>query len=292
MKKIKILNVPFDVCTKDEALGRVLEVLKNRAHEGAKQIVTPNPEMLLEADRNEKFRIVLNHAWLSIPDGIGILWASTFQKISQGNSAIPRFAKAVLSLFSLALFPKFCMKIFPQRVTGTDLMESICAVSRTLRQAQGDIRIFLLGAKPGVAERVKEILETRYRGMNIVGTFSGSPSPDDFLAISARIAETQPHILFVAFGSPAQELWIAEHLKKLKSVRIAMGCGGAFDFIAGERKRAPKWMQKIGIEWLFRLIQEPARVKRIWNAVVKFPIKIIYRKPEIRISKFETSTKL
>lgn len=275
MKKVKILNVVFDVCTKDEALARILDVLKNRVHEGAKQIVTPNPEMLLEADKNEKFRSALNHAWLSIPDGIGILWASTVQKITRGNSYFIKCMKAVFALNMLALYPKFCTKVFPERVTGTDLMESICAVSRTLRQAQGATRIFLLGAKPGVAERVKEILEARYRGVNIVGTFSGSPSPDDFLAIAAVIAETQPQILFAAFGSPAQELWIAEYLKKLKSVKIAMGVGGAFDFIAGERKRAPKWMRQLGMEWLFRLIQEPSRMKRIWNAVVKFPWRIV-----------------
>lgn len=282
MKKIKILDIPFDVCTKDEALGRVLDVLGKRGHEGGKQIVTPNPEMLLEAQKNPEFLEALQRAWLSIPDGIGILWASTVQEITRGNSSLVKFMKAIFTLATLAFHPKFCTKVFPERVTGTDLMESICAVSRTLQPpfdklkvTKGGIPIFLLGAKPGIAEKVKEILEIRYRGVNIVGTFSGSPSEDDFVAIQALIAETQPQILFVAYGSPSQELWITEHLKKLASVKIAMGVGGAFDFIACERKRAPKWMQRIGVEWMFRLFQEPSRWKRIWNAVVKFPWKIM-----------------
>lgn len=270
MKKVKVLDVPFDVCTKDEALGQILDVLRNRAHESAKHIVTPNPEMLLEATQNSEFREVLHRAWLSIPDGIGILWASTFQEISRGNSRFMRIFKAIFTLASLACYPKFCRRIFPERVTGTDLMESICAVSR-----EDKIGIFLLGAHQGVSEKVKKILEIRYRGVNMVGTFGGSPSEDDFPSIQALIAETQPKVLFVAYGSPAQEFWIAKHLASLKSVKIAMGVGGAFDFISGLRKRAPKWIQRLGIEWMYRLIQEPSRFKRIWNATVRFPWRII-----------------
>lgn len=270
MKKIKILDIQFDVCTKDEALKRILNVLAMREHENGKHIVTPNPEMLLEATKNEEFRIVLNKAWLSIPDGIGILWAGTFQEASRRSNDLMRYIKAVFSLISLVIYPKFCTKVFPERITGVDLMKSVCAVSK-----QHKFPIFLLGAKTGVAEKVKEILEIRYPKINIVGVFSGSPSEYDFPAIQALIAETQPKILFVAYGAPNQELWISKHLHELKSVKIAMGVGGAFDFIAGVKKRAPKWMQKIGIEWLYRLIQEPSRLKRIWNAAIRFPIKVI-----------------
>ncbi|MBI4994034.1 WecB/TagA/CpsF family glycosyltransferase [Candidatus Peregrinibacteria bacterium] len=268
MKKVKILDVQFDVCAKNEALARIIDVLENRAHESGKQIATPNPEMLLEAQKNKQFHDVLNKAWLSIPDGIGILWAFTFREITKNSSRFNRFLKMIFSLFSLAVYPKFCTKVFSERITGVDLMESICAVSK-------GTPIFLLGAKPGVAEKVKTFLETKYSGINIVGVFSGSPTENDFIAIQASIAETNPKILFVAYGSPNQELWINQHLHELKSVKIAMGVGGAFDFLAGTRKRAPKWMQKIGLEWLFRLIQEPSRIKRIYNATIKFPLKIL-----------------
>lgn len=270
MKKVKILDVQFDVCIKDEALKRIFDCLEIRAHENGKHIVTPNPEMLLEAQKNPDFRDVLNHAWLSIPDGIGVLWASTVQEITKRNGKFLRFLKGIFSLPALIFSPKFCRRIFPERITGIDLMESMCAVSREQK-----IPIFLLGAALGVAPKVKEILEIRYHGVNIVGTFGGSPSEDDFILIQTLIAETRPAILFVAYGAPAQELWISKHLKDLPSIKIVMGVGGAFDFIAGVRKRAPKWMQKTGIEWLYRLIQEPRRIKRIWNACVKFPAAIL-----------------
>lgn len=270
MKKVKVLNIQFDVCTKDEALGRILAVLKSNTHERACQIVTPNPEMLLEAKKNEVFSAVLNRAWLSIPDGIGILWASTFQEIAKRSGVFGRFLKAFFSLASLAFFPSYCRKIFPERITGTDLMESICAMSRELKT-----KIFLLGALAGVSEKVKEILEIRYPGVSIVGTFSGSPIEDDFPRIQSLVAETRPEILFVAYGSPAQELWIAQHLHKLPSVKIVMGVGGAFDFLSGLKKRSPKWMQRLGLEWMFRLSKEPSRFKRIWNAAVKFPLRVI-----------------
>lgn len=270
MKKIKILNVQFDVCTKDEALARIFDILENRSHETGKYVVTPNPEMLLEALHNREFREALNHAWLSIPDGIGILWASTFQSIASRNAKFLRLLKGVATLSSLLFLPKFCRKIFPERITGTDFMQSICAVSSKKR-----LPIFLLGAGPGVAEKIKEVFKIRYPKVNIVGTFSGSPFEGDFPRIQSLVAETRPEILFVAYGAPAQELWIAEHLKQLHSVKIAIGVGGAFDFIAGTRKRAPKTMQKLGLEWLFRLIQEPSRLKRIWNACVKFPLKVM-----------------
>lgn len=272
MKKIKVVNVQFDVCTKDEALGRVLDLLNNFRYETGRQIVTPNPEMLLEAANNKEFQDVLNRAWLSIPDGIGILWASTFQENSKRSGTWARRFQAIGSLASLLVYPKFCKKIFTERITGVDFMESICSVSREKKT-----RIFLLGAKPGTAEKVKEILEIKYPGINIVGTFSGSPSEENFAPIQALIAETQPEILFVAYGAPRQEMWIHKHLPELQSVKIAMGVGGAFDFVSGMRRRAPKWMQRTGTEWAYRLIQEPSRIKRIWNAAVKFPMKVIKR---------------
>ncbi|MEK7171407.1 MAG: WecB/TagA/CpsF family glycosyltransferase [Patescibacteria group bacterium] len=271
MKKTKILDVQFDVCTKNEAIERIMDILENRAHESGKQIATPNPEMLLEAQKNADFKTVLNKSWLNIPDGIGILWAGTFNEITKKSSGLNRAFKMIFSLLGLAVYPKFCTKVFPERLTGVDLMESICAISK-------GIPIFLLGARPGIAEKVKTFLETKYKGINIAGVFSGSPSEYDFTAIQASIAEAQPKILFVAYGSPNQELWIAHHLHELKSVKIAMGVGGAFDFLAGERKRAPKWMQRLGLEWLFRLIQEPSRIKRIYNATIKFPLKILQQR--------------
>lgn len=267
-KKIKILDVAFDVVTQEEAISRIFEKL--HAHQKF-YVTTPNPEMLLEARKNSVFRDVLYRAFLSIPDGIGILWASTFYEITKRDrSKITIFLKALVSLLSLAMYPKFCRKVFHSRVTGADVFIEIAK-----RSTEKHFKIFLLGAQEGVAAHVKEILEKTFSGIHIVGTFSGSPKNEYFSEIQKKIAETKPDILFVAFGAPSQELWIASHLHELPSLRMAMGVGGAFDFLAGIRKRAPRWMQKLGMEWLFRLFQQPSRLKRIFNATIKFPWIII-----------------
>ena len=257
MQKIKILKVKLDSVTEKEALEKVSEWLKGKKQ---RHIATPNPEILLEAERNPKFRKVLNQTDLNIPDGIGILWAAKFQKTNKS------FFNFVRTLSSIVLKPDSIRSEFPERVTGTDLTEKICANT--------DKKVFFLGAKEGIAKKTAEKLKEKYKQFEIAGSHSGSPKIKDEKEIVEKINNAKAEILFVAYGAPAQELWIARNLKKLKTVKLAIGIGGAFDFVSGERKRAPKLMQKAGIEWLYRLLKEPKRIKRIYNATIKFPLKI------------------
>ncbi|MFH1218677.1 MAG: WecB/TagA/CpsF family glycosyltransferase [Candidatus Peregrinibacteria bacterium] len=256
-KKIKILKVKFDNTTLNEASDKAIEWAKGNRK---RHIVTPNPEILLESLNNHKFRKVLNSSDLSIPDGIGILWASKYLKTK----------KLFRSLFAIPFFPKYIRTELPERVTGTDLMQEICK-----KAADEPLKIFLLGAKEGVAEIVKDKLEKHYSGLKITGTYAGTPSIEEEKEIREKIDKSKADILFMAYGAPKQEMWIARNLKKLKTVKVAAGVGGAFNFIAGRKKRAPKLFQKLGLEWLVRLIQQPSRIKRIYNAVVKFPKKVI-----------------
>jgi N-acetylglucosaminyldiphosphoundecaprenol N-acetyl-beta-D-mannosaminyltransferase len=142
-------------------------------------------------------------------------------------------------------------------VTGSDGVPIIAA-----RAAQQGWRLFLLGAAPGIAERTADILRARYPGVQIVGTHSGSPAPDEEDAIVALVNASGADILFVAYGAPVQDKWIARNLPRL-NVAMAMGVGGAFDFIAGIVPRAPQWMRHLGLEWLFRLIRQPWRARRM-----------------------------
>ncbi|MEK7528861.1 MAG: WecB/TagA/CpsF family glycosyltransferase [Patescibacteria group bacterium] len=268
MIKVKVLNIQFDAVTLEEARQRVLDFLK-RGIQG--YIVTPNPEIILEAEKNPSLVPILNKAFLSIPDGIGILWAETYQrKLRHRHSFLGRFFTFITTFTSLALLPRLSRKVFPERVTGTDLMQALC-------DSHLSYSIFLLGAMPGVAEKTAEILKKKNPNLDIIGTWSGSPRDEDFPEIKKEINALKPEILFVAFGAPAQEFWIAKHLHELPSVKVAMGIGGAFDFIVEKRKRAPKFMQKTGTEWLFRLIQEPSRWRRIYNAAIRFPFYIAKR---------------
>lgn len=267
-KQLEILHVKFDNVTNEEALGKALEFAK-----GNKQIyiTTSNPEFLLEAENNHKFREILNNSALNIPDGIGILWASKYLEITKNNkSKTLKILKWLGSILSVPFYPSYIRTVLKERVTGTDLMENICRES-----TKHGYRIFLLGAKEGTAELTKEILEKRYEGLNIVGTFSGTPKIEDETVILEKINAVTPDILFVAYGAPNQELWISRNLQKMPSVHLAVGIGGAFNFIAGIKKRAPKWMQKLGIEWMYRLVQEPSRMKRIYNATIKFSTKVL-----------------
>ncbi len=265
--RIDILGVPFDPITHNQAI----ETINKTILQGGRQlfIATPNPEMVLEADKNEDFKKILQSTSLNIPDGIGILWAAKYLETTKNDkSKTFKVLKGIFSLPTLLLNPKKYRSVLPERVTGTDLMQKIC------EKAVPSARIFLLGAGPGVAEKAKKKLESKYN-CTIVGTDEGSAHPENYHQLREIINGAEPDILFVAFGAPKQEIWLSRNVQYLSSVKVAIGIGGAFDFVSGDIKRAPQAMQKLGLEWLWRLLRQPSRIKRIFNATIKFPLKVI-----------------
>ena len=146
-----------------------------------------------------------------------------------------------------------------ERVSGVDLVARICE-----RAADKGYAVFLLGALPGVAEDAARSLQSRCTGLRIVGTRDGYFSPEDEPKVVQEIAEAKPDILFVGLGAPRQEKWISRHMEALQ-VPVAIGVGGTFDVLAGRAKRAPEWMQRAGLEWLYRLLREPSRLPRMWS---------------------------
>lgn len=260
--RTQIVGVEFDPITYREALDRVGLLMQSS---GQYYGVTPNPEMLLYARGHPEFRGLLNGAALSVADGIGVLWASTFLKKTRGKGVGRKVFWLPITLMMVLFAPRSIRSVLPQRVTGSDLLLKIVEASQT----QG-WRIFLLGAAPGVAEEASKKLLKRYPQAKIVGYYSGSPQDQDWPKIQRHLQSAQPEILFVAYGSPAQEQWIVRHLKELPSVKFALGIGGAFDFAAGKIKRAPKPFQTLGLEWLWRLLRQPSRLPRIINATWRF----------------------
>lgn len=264
-KNIKILGVKIHQITYKEALEEALKLAnkKNKSY-----ITTPNPEILLEAEKNPEFKKVLNNSQLSIPDGSGLLWAANYQtRLDYKTLAGHLITWLYTLLLSIFIRPSYPLK---ERVTGTDLMEGILKES-----AKSELKIFLLGASPGIAEAVKIKMEKKYPGLKITGTSSDSKEEKHETKIIKAIDKSQADILFVAFGAPQQELWIARNLPRLKMARLACGVGGAFDFLSGHAPRAPKFMRNLGLEWLYRLFKQPRRFKRIFNAVIKFPIAVL-----------------
>ncbi|MFA6039826.1 MAG: WecB/TagA/CpsF family glycosyltransferase [Candidatus Peribacteraceae bacterium] len=237
MDRVTLLGVPIDAITMDRAVGKILAFLESQRQH---HVATPNAEMLVEAAKNGTFRQILQRTSLNLPDGTGLLWMARMTR-----------------------------QVLPSRVTGVDTMQELCAA------LTAEYPVFLLGARPGVAEKAAAKLKERNPRLKIAGTFAGSPREEEAREIVARINAVNPSLLFVAYGSPAQELWIARHLNAMTGVRVAMGVGGSFDFIAGEQKRAPRFLRKLGLEWVWRLIREPRRIGRIWNAVVVFPSLVV-----------------
>ncbi|NIT04488.1 WecB/TagA/CpsF family glycosyltransferase [Candidatus Saccharibacteria bacterium] len=236
-QSVDILGVRVDNVTINEAADRVKDLFKS-GHKS--YVVTPNPEMVVQSRKDKEFKDVLNGADLSIPDGAGLVWASRIW----GNP-------------------------LKERVSGTDLFMELCAES-SRRGGQ----VFLLGGQGGVAEKAAQALKNRYPKLKITGTFAGdgSPAGDSETVSSIRQAVKSPtrpiDLLFVAYGHGKQERWIKRNLSKVP-VKVAMGVGGAFDFVAGGQKRAPRLVRALGFEWLYRLARQPWRIKR-QKALVPF----------------------
>lgn len=223
---VKVSNITYA-----EVVSEVSSYIESgRAH----QIATVNPEFIMQARKHQQFKDVLNNCSLAVPDGVGLtlIGALTGRKL-QG------------------------------RVTGVDLIDELCKEG-----AKKGWRFFLLGAAEGVAEKAAYILTSKYQGLQIVGTYSGSPEEEYDAQICDLVTNTKPHILLVAYGAgkrntpPPQDLWIARNQPKL-NIPVAIGVGGSFNYITGVSKRAPKWVRVIGFEWLYRLVLEPWRWKRM-----------------------------
>lgn len=243
LPKIFISEVGVTTLPEKKALEFIIRGLKKSGKKG--YIVTLNPEIIVFASKNPGFKSILNNATLGLPDGIGVIWASR-----------------ILGKRKL------------QRITGVDFMKKLCKMA-----AKEGLAVGFLGGRGEMAERTAECLVREYPKLK-VGFIGSEWSKGGFVhkdeAESRKqelwksankthnskfIIHNSIDILFVAFGFPKQELWMAENLKKIP-VRIAMGVGGSFDIIGGRLPRAPIWIQNLGFEWLFRLVIEPWRFKR------------------------------
>lgn len=252
--KAEICGVNFDLISKKEASDKLIEFSETAQ---GKMIFTPNPEMCVGASKNPEFRKILNQADLSLADGTGIIWA--------GQTKVKNLFTAFFSLLGFAFSEKKIGSF--ERSQGSDLFKKFCL--------QTNKKVFLLGGSENVAQKCGEYFKKKNPKFILAGADSGSSKEFDEQRIIEKINQAGAEVLFVAFGAPNQEKWIYRNLSKMPSVRFAMGVGGSFDFIAGTQKRAPKIFQKIGLEWLFRLIKEPKRFKRIWNATFVFVLLTI-----------------
>lgn len=248
--KIELLGINISSISMDEVLKVVSSGLKNK-----KQlfITTPNPEIVVASQIDEGLREAINGSDVAVPDGVGIVWAS---KILKG-------------------------KIL-HRTRGRELFIKLLEMAN-----ENSLKVFLLGSTKSVIEASIETVHKKFPAVDISGDnyialdqnadFVSKSSSTKHCEIINHINRIKPDILFVALGAPKQEKWIARYLPEL-NIRVAMAVGGTLDYFSGKASLPPKILADLGLEWLWRLIKEPWRIRRIINAVVIFPILIFKRK--------------
>jgi len=227
---LRILGSRIDPVKSRFALEQIQTFLDSP---GIHHVVTGNTLMVLAAEKDRDLRDILERAALVVPESWGMRWASRLH-----GHALAEFTP------------------------GIDLMLEICRLAEV-----GGHPIYLLGSAPGVAEKAAEALRRRFPAVKIAGTDHGYFKASEDSEVIGRIRRQKPSCLFVGMGMPAQEKWIASHLKEL-GVPVVMGVGGSFDVLSGRLKRAPVWIRRLGIEWSYRLIQEPWR----WRRILQLPV--------------------
>ncbi len=224
-RKADILGIKVAALTMDEAV-----LTANKFMDSGKPhlIATANAEMIMRATQDKELKEILNSADLVVPDGAGTVWASNYLGVEM-----------------------------PERVAGYDLVQMIFRDAPARKR-----RIFFFGSAPGIAEKAKAKAESVFPGIQIVGTRNGFFTPEDDESIVSQIKEAKPDLLLAALGVPKQEKWLKAHMNEI-GCPLCIGVGGTFDVMAGVVKRAPLWMQKAKLEWLFRGMLQPKRIGRL-----------------------------
>lgn len=239
--RIGILQSWVDAVTMEEVLDKVVEYVENGHRPYS--IFASNPAKTFYLTKDQFFHNVFREADLLIPDGIGLVLAAKI-------------------LFGIEF----------GRIPGVELMQNICKLS-----AQKGYKIFIYGAKENVNKSAVEILKTRYPGIDIVGRANGYLGKDEMSGLVKKINSSAAQILFLALGSPKQEKWFGTYGDRLESVRICQGIGGTLDTVTGNLRRAPKILRKLGLEWLYRTLTDPRKLKRAQLNLL-FGVMVILKK--------------
>ncbi len=228
--KIDILGIAIDNITMDEAVAKI-NTLRENSRGG--YVITPNPEIIFHSQKDPALTALINGARLLVPDGVGVVKAANILK-----------------------------RPLKSRVPGVELGEAILPDAAR----RGD-RLFIYGAKPGVAEEAGRRLAEKYPGLLICGTADGYGKDDE--ALCAKISEARPDLMFVCLGTPAQEYWMAAHTEQFPDC-LMFGLGGSVDIYSGTIRRAPKFWRKLNLEWFYRLACQPKRIGRFVKSMPLF----------------------
>lgn len=239
-KAFPVLGIDISPYSKEEFFQLIDERLQDEDPASPPYfVITVNPEIAVQSIIDNDFKRILTSSSINTADGIGISWA-------------------VNVLYGQHI----------ERITGSDSLEKICGICADHAQP-----VFLYGAMPGIADEAATVLKSRIENLQVSGTFSPD-RPDmrlEELPLETQEQLDKASVIFVALGAPAQEKWIHQNLPKLPNCKLIIGIGGSFDFIAGKIKRAPMWMRKVGLEWVYRLYLQPSR----WRRMLKYPVFVL-----------------
>ncbi len=250
---VELLGVRFDNLGRSQAAQAIAGLA---LADGKSYVVKPYSEFMARAARDSKIRHILNGAALCLADGVGILWAAHY--LSRPGGTLPALMQLPLSLAALALNPGALRRPLRENMAGVDLTWEMLS-----RLEEAGARVYLLGGSHVELRGARKRIEERLPHLRIVGARHGhfDVNGAENERVIAEINGTAPQALLVAMGFPLQETWIAMNLPRL-NVKVAVAEGGSFSFISGATRRAPAWMRRIGLEWLFRLLLQPSRLRR------------------------------
>ncbi len=280
MQRVPILGVPIHAATKDVVLATFRAWLQEDAVGHA--IATVNAEFLVAASHDLAFLTRLGRADLALADGSGVIWAA---HVLARTPRPPFYGmkvrwQAFTSLVALAVAPHRVLDVLPEKLPGSDLAIDLCRVA-----ADEGKSVFLLGGGPGVADGAGAKLLSLIPHLVVAGTYGGRADGSDDAAQRTAINASGAAFVLVAFSAQDQLAWMERNLTSLPGIHAAMGVGGTLDFLAGTRdpahalgfaaRQPPGWMRRSGLDWLWRLLTQPYRWRRVWSAVITFPRLVI-----------------
>jgi exopolysaccharide biosynthesis WecB/TagA/CpsF family protein len=280
MKNIKIFGIDVCLINKKEFAEAINASLGSNNQCSVGKI---NTEFLNRALKDNKFVNTLEGFNINIADGKGVLWVARYLTLPISSNKFIRPIQAVRQMIysgaSLVFYPRFCTYPIPENIPGVDAMYFMLEAA-----IEADVSVYFFGAEKRILETAVEEIQNKYPKLQIAGYHDGYNFSDK--DIIGDINKSGAKLLIVALGSPKQEYWIQDNFDKLTSVKVAVGEGGSLDFVAGAFRRAPRWMQKAGLEWFWRLFmnrsksQTGSRFKRVWNAVPVFIYQVVKYKIE------------
>lgn len=266
--RVDVAGVKITNISRQEAIEEVSKIVRS---DKSGYIVTPYSELVVFALKHSAYKNILNNSVLSLPDGIGILWSAKY--LSSMKVGLWR------SLFAIIFDRAYIRSVIKERISGSEFIYDIAKLA-----AEKNYSLSLVGGSNNVAAQSAHELKKLFPNLNIKLALSGRPFDEK---IVQEINQSDSDILAICYSPPKQEMWLAQNLDKL-GVRVAIGLGGTFDYLAKKRLMAPKFMRLAGLEWLWRVITQPWRLARIWNAVPVFIWEIYKYKNNLRNAELDS----